>query len=277
METDINEPKSRAFNLFLRCLQLAMHFGATLFVAYFVTRTCIDSNEFPIVSKLCLAFLGVSLVALLANCCSKQHPKCIFFIFLLVVIGVLAAIVFFVLRNRESTTNCAYNLFFYHFYLLSIALTILLGIVALLFPFYFAQRFTNSPGNLAWPVFFIAYYLEASGLIATLSLVIGILCTLVSLFSISCNLFMSCVGVTTSNRKCLMFFWGLDIVLILVAQGLSIWLYFTIRGDSQFNGFWGQALYALVCSFMLGNLIDLMWWIVGVKTLSLEQGDRIRD
>lgn len=48
MESDINYPKSKAFNIFLRFLQLALSMACTVFVVELVEKACID-GEFRVV------------------------------------------------------------------------------------------------------------------------------------------------------------------------------------------------------------------------------------
>jgi len=42
MESDINYPKSKAFNIFLRMLQLTLGLGCTIFVGELVEKNCLS-------------------------------------------------------------------------------------------------------------------------------------------------------------------------------------------------------------------------------------------
>jgi hypothetical protein len=94
MEVDINEPKSRAFNIFLRMFQL----GLQLILGYWASRFnnlsgCSYSTS-DIISYVAYALTTLNLIALLINQCSSKFSRGLFFtVYLLdivIAIGIIA-------------------------------------------------------------------------------------------------------------------------------------------------------------------------------------------
>ncbi len=82
MESDINSPKSKAFNIFLRSFQLTLSLACTLFVTELVEKTCITPN-FRTIEILVGAALLLSLIGLITVKCSSVHPKVAFVVLLI--------------------------------------------------------------------------------------------------------------------------------------------------------------------------------------------------
>jgi hypothetical protein len=154
MESDINYPKSKAFNIFLRFLQLSLTLACTIFVGEFVEKTCI-TPEFRIVEGLVGVVLLVSLLALVTLKCTAAHPKLAFIVFFVLDLAAVVAIALFSLGDILMGQGCAASNVFYQYYLGATALYTLLVLLILLLPLLWVQRFTNSPGNIVWVFFFI--------------------------------------------------------------------------------------------------------------------------
>jgi hypothetical protein len=54
-------------------------------------------------------------------------------------------------------------------------------------------------------------------------------------------------------------------------------LFVFCRNDGEFSDFVGAETRVFLESFMLVNLVDLIFWLYGLQTLDYENGDSIRD
>lgn len=154
MESDLSYPKSRAFNVFFRFLQLGLSLGCGVFISQLVEKSCID-NQYRLIELLSLVVILVSFIGLLMIKCSKNHPKVGFILLFLIDVGLLVAILVFAIQNYQNAQNCALTKVTYNYFILQICLYIVSAIMILTFSFFWIQRYSNSPGNLAWPALFI--------------------------------------------------------------------------------------------------------------------------
>jgi hypothetical protein len=153
MEVDINEPKSKAFNVFLRMFQL----GCQLIIAYWAlksdgTSAC-DFTYPNITSYIAYALAGINLLSVIYIRCSHGFPRCMFFV--VFVIDILMAIAIIALNAINGYKGCASDKIFYHFSIIQTAMALVIVFVTLAMRLVWGQRYTNSPGNLVWPALFL--------------------------------------------------------------------------------------------------------------------------
>lgn len=91
MESDINYPKSKAFNVFLRLLQLALSLACSVFLVELVERSCRD-EPVRTLEMLVAALAVVSILALIVVKCSVGHPKLGFVLLFVLAVGAVVAI-----------------------------------------------------------------------------------------------------------------------------------------------------------------------------------------
>ena len=211
--------------------------------------------------------------------CTSTHPKLAFFIFFFLCIAVVGGIIGAVLASYFDSSNCAYNEAFYRYYLVQFLVYFFVSVITLCFPFYGAMRYTNSPGNFAWPIVFssFAWMFTGMGDIITLIGILVGLCLLVSILSLVSTLLVACSGVTTDSKKGIVVFWVIELILMVLAEGMATYLYLEYDAESVTFGYYQASSLALVCCFLLGNAVDLIFWLVGLLTLRLEHGDKVRD
>ena len=198
METDINEPKSRAFNLFLRVLQLGLSLAMTVAVAELKCKQCIPMDGYRAVEVMCLLVLVAGAIGLAVMRCSAAHPKIPFLMLLVGTLVLLSGVVLVVVLNYVGSTDCAFNEAFYRYYLVTIVQYVGIGAMVLLLPFYGSQRYTNSPGNISFGLVFLSWIWKWEGALSTLFWILTSLILLVTLLSLCSNLYLACSGVTTS-------------------------------------------------------------------------------
>lgn len=142
----------------------------------------------------------------------------------------------------------------------------------LLLPFYWVQRFSNSPGNLVWIALFCSFSWAGEDLFLMLS--IGLLNLLACVATWSFNGVAGCRGISTGMKCGLVVGWVLSLLLVVAAEGLGVFAYLS-RGDSQ--SYHSLAKKTLLEVFLVVNLIDINFWLFGFLTLRHENGDSIRD
>lgn len=107
MESDINYPKSKAFNVFLRFLQLSLSLACTVFLVELVEHSCRD-EQFRTLEILIGSIGAVSIVALIMIKCSTSHPKVGFFLLLVLEVAAVIAIGFFSFQKVKAG-NCGFT------------------------------------------------------------------------------------------------------------------------------------------------------------------------
>lgn len=107
---------------------------------------------------------------------------------------------------------CAPNKAFSEFTSLTAVINVILSFVILIAPLGWAQRYTNSPGNLAWIPIMLGYLW--SGKLSPVMLIIGIIQAVISGLSFIVNL-ITCSGPSIATKKLLVGVWILCIILMI--------------------------------------------------------------
>ena len=274
MESDISEPKSRSFNLFLRFFQLGLSLTAAAVISKLLSSSCID-DTFRLMAIISMVMVVFNLIAMISLRCSVNFPKCGFIIAFLIDLGLSAAIVGLAIKNYQNSQNCAFSALLFRFYIIEICLYVMMAFWVLVFPFHWIQRYSNSPGNWAWPGLFFSFIWSRNDSSSTHYLLfIGLVYFLISFITIVSNLIAGCSGITTGMKKCLIVSWVITILLMIVAEVFAVLTYINIREETDFLGMVAQILLEI---FIAINLIDLTFWLFGFLTLRHENGDNIRD
>lgn len=127
-------------------------------------------------------------------------------------------------------------------------------------PFYWVQRFTNSPGVIIWPVLLFTYAKTAYG---TIKGIMGVLAVITCLVTWLTNIFAFTNGVTTTIKKFLVVGFVIGLAFTAINSLLSLVGALSITGttlDDKFSKL-------LLLSFMLTNSIDLAFWLLGLMSL----------
>lgn len=104
--------------------------------------------------------------------------------------------------------------------------------------------------------------------------IIGLSYLFISLVTFIMNSLSVCGGTTTGKRKSLKCWWIFAIVLMFVLQLVALAGYLT----GTFNGsFYSTGANRLLQMFLVGNFIDILFWLWGLLALQYENGDLIRD
>ncbi len=86
--------------------------------------------------------------------------------------------------------------------------------MVLFMSFYWIQRYSNSPGNLAW-VFLFFGFAWGSGFDSRMT-TIGVLSLIISLITLISNGIAAWKGITTTVKKIVVFCWATALLLMVI-------------------------------------------------------------
>lgn len=156
MESDINEAKSRTFNVLLRFFQLGLCLSATFFVGVVFHVTCVQET-FKIIRIMGISMAIVNLCGIIFMAYKKRYSKTAFLIVYIADLIMCTVIMAYSGINFHESVNCPVKTLEYTYYLTNIPLYIILSLMILFLPFFWIQRLTNSPGSAVWPFLFFIY------------------------------------------------------------------------------------------------------------------------
>ena len=86
MEADINEPKSKSFNIYLRWLQLGFQLALAYWVLFFHPMEACSSSYPTYIQYISYAIAALSFICLLVIGCSHKFPRPFFFLTFIVMV-----------------------------------------------------------------------------------------------------------------------------------------------------------------------------------------------
>jgi hypothetical protein len=113
MEVDLNEPKSRAFNIFLRMFQLSLQLILGYWATHFRNSSKCYYNISDIVSYIAYALAAINFFALLINQCSKKFSRGLFWTVYILDLLIAAAIIAvqIILGHSECASANVFQMF----------------------------------------------------------------------------------------------------------------------------------------------------------------------
>jgi len=200
MQTDVNQAKSRTFNIHLRFFQLGLCLMFSFMVDKFFNVTCTQSS-FQVINIMGISMAALSLGAILWQIFKKYHQKYFFLVVYSINLLFGTIIIIFSAVNFHQSTACPTKTFLYIYYLITIPLYFIQSLMILFMPFFWVQRFTNSPGNFAWPFLFLIFASQTTHVAIMAS--IGVLSLVSSILTWSTNGLALLNGVSTTLKKIL--------------------------------------------------------------------------
>jgi len=147
--------------------------------------------------------------------CNTQHPKVMFIILFIINLGLVVAIGILSFMNFDKSQNCAITSPIIKYYIIASGFTIIIVLISLCFPFYWVQRYTNSPGNLVWVfLFFLDWPWKSSQKYYIIALIV--LSFTASFITLLGNLFAMCKGITVCVKKFIVFGWVISFIFTLL-------------------------------------------------------------
>lgn len=225
MQTDVNKAKSKAFNLHLRFFQLGLCLLATFLVDSIFRVTC-THKTFQIIDYMGITMIVVSVGAGIFELTRKYHNKIVFAISYGINVAQCLTIIIFSIINYHQSAKCPTKSILYIYYYTNIPLYLALSVMILLMPFFWVQRFTNSPGSAVWPFLF---FLEAYHTRYT------VLMMLIGLFALTSNALTWVVnglallnGVSTTLKKIIWVCFIISLSAAIVNEVMALFVVFLV-------------------------------------------------
>jgi hypothetical protein len=149
-----------------------------------------------------------------------------------------------------------------------------IALLILVCSLYWVQRYTNTPGNIAWAYMFLTISWSTLSPVRNFMLGIGFAYLIISVITFLVNVNSLCGGTTTTSKRYLKCWWIFVIVLMIVFEVVALIGYLAGTSSGQF---YEVAANRLLQMFLVGNFIDLLFWLWGLLALQYENGDLIRD
>lgn len=211
MQIDINEGRSRAFNIFLRFMQLAASMIVAIETAKLDSQDC-DSQFYKLIEITSIALLIISIVANLFFRCSSGFNKTFFFILLsaCAIISGIALIVSFAGYGADGV--CASNKVTYKFIVIEIITIVILNLLILFANFFWIQRYTNSPGNIVWV--FMFFGADWNHAYKSALIILGVASLAICLVTLTINIVAGLYGITSGVKKGVVGCWAVCLIVM---------------------------------------------------------------
>lgn len=158
--------------------------------------------------------LAANIVAVLINRCRTDFSKAPFYVLFagsLILSGIILVVAF---AGYGGSNVCANSKLFYRFAVVETIFIVVMTLLILFSNFYWIQRYSNSPGNLAWLFLFFGFDWkpQLTGNMTT----IGVICLLISVITLIANGFAAWKGITETIKKLVVAFWTICLLLMFV-------------------------------------------------------------
>lgn len=225
MQTDVNKAKSKAFNIQLRMFQLSICLLATFLVDSIFRVTCTQAS-FKIIDYLGLTMVLVALGGMIFEVTRKQHNKTAFNILFGINVVCSLVIVIFSAINYHQSHLCPTKSMLYIYYLTNIPIYLILTAMIFLMPFFWVQRFTNSPGSAAWPFLFMleAYHTRYT----VLMMLIGFFALVTNVLTWTVNGLALMNGVSTTLKKIIWVCFIISLSFTIINEVMALFIVFAV-------------------------------------------------
>lgn len=186
----------------------------------------------------------------------------------LIICGAFIAQYFVLMEN--SATKCAADRVVSEFTAIEAIIFVVISFMILCGRLGWAQRYTNSPGNLVWAPLMLAY--SWNNPFPTPLIIIGVIQALISLASFFFNI-ITCGGPTTKTKKVLIAVWIISLLLMIGCEVYAVLFYLGLKEMTAYKDIQAKKTLAI---FIVVNFFDLLFWVWGLKSLSYENGDPVR-
>lgn len=209
---DINEPKSRSFNMYLRYFQM----GLQVLIASKLSEINSTSCEYTfqrIGQIVTIGLIAINLIAMIVTRCTTNFPRAFFFVIFIIDLILAAIITILGIVGMTEYNSCANNRVLHRFVMVEGIISVVLTFMIIMLPFHWIQRYSNTPGNLAWIFLFFGFAWTAQYKIPML--IEGIIFASISGISFFVNL-IACRGITTTMKKVIVIAWIFTLILMIV-------------------------------------------------------------
>ena len=270
MQTDVNKAKSTAFNVMLRFFQLGLCLLATFLVDKVFRVTC-TQKSFQIINILGLCMVVVSAGSGIFEFTRKHHNRTVFTVYYVLNILMCITIIIFSAINYKNSGQCPTKQILYIYYFTNIPLYLILSAMILFMPFFWVQRFTNSPGSAVWP--FLFFFFASHTKYTVLMILIGVFALTSNILTWSVNGLALLNGVSTTLKKIIWVSFIISLSAAIVNEVMAIFVVFLVP-PADFTRIMVKSMIEI---FLFVNAIDIGFWFFGFMSLNYENGDVVRD
>ena len=270
MQPDVNRAKSTAFNINLRFLQLGLCLLLSFIVDQAFNVSCVQQT-FQIINIMGIAMAVINLCAIIFEVTRKHHNKLVFGICYGINIVMCLVIIIFSALNFHNSKTCPTKTFLYIYYFTNIPLYLILSAMIMFMPFFWVQRFTNSPGSAVWPFLFFleAYHTKYT----VVMMLIGLFALTANVLTWATNGLALLNGVSTLLKKIIWVCFIISLSFTILNEVMALFIVFLIPAAD----FKRALVKTLVETFLLINAVDIAFWCFGFMSLNYENGDVVRD
>lgn len=224
MQVDFNQPKNRAFNIFIRVFQLSIQLIAGYWASKHQFVEGCNNNIPNITSYLAYVLAALNLTALIAIRFSKKFPRFLFISVYIIDFAITLAII--IVQAVRSRSQCAAAKVYELFSMIESITAIVVSIVILLVKLIWGQRYTNAPGNVVWPFLFLSY--QWNSRFHVIMFIIGISTAVVSVTTFLIHL-PTWFRTQTWTKKFLTTSWVIGISILILMEGLALVVYLKVE------------------------------------------------
>jgi hypothetical protein len=222
MQVDLSESKSRAFNLFLRFIQLGIALLASIIIVRFYSVNC-SASFYQVILIGSILLLAISIISNVCFRCREGFGKTFFFVLMAFCLIVAAVMLVLAFAGYGQANVCASNRVTYRFIVIQVITSIVLGSMILFGNFFWVQRYSNSPGNIVWVIMFFSFSWNPN--YSTLMIMIGILSLLICLATLGINILAFFIGITSAMKRAIVVCWTVCMIVMLINEVMAIATY----------------------------------------------------
>lgn len=207
--------------------------------------------------------------------CRARFARTEFFIALsLNIVFTMVVIGLSFITMMKSHSECMQVILLQKWAIFTSTVAILIALMILVCGLYWVQRYTNSPGTIAWAYMFLTISWATVPHLRGLLICIGLVYLVISLLTFCVNANSLCGGVTTTSKRYLKCWWIFVIVLMVAMEVFALIGYLGGRTSGDFYDIGANRLLQM---FLVGNVVDILFWLWGLMALRYENGDLIRE
>lgn len=206
--------------------------------------------------------IGFNLILALFFGYRSNTNKFLFYLPIIVNLGLCAGILYFTIEGYNKHNSCAPTRVLYELFFIETVIALLLFVLVMVAKVSWADRYAHWPGNLAWPILFLK--LGFSGAYHIPAIVIGAVYAFISIASFIVNAYLY-NSLDLDKNRLLQGQWTLSMILMFAAEVLAIVILVTTGNDSEYWYQYGRKIFVV---FAAVNIIDFFFWFYGYRRLS---------
>lgn len=251
----------KALNTCIRFLHLGLQIVAAYWAVVIDGYNC-QEDFIRNITYFAYALIGFNLLLALFFGYRANENKFLFYLPILVNLGLCAGILYFTIEGYNKYNSCAPTRVLYELFFIETIISLVLFIMVMVAKVSWADRYAHWPGNLAWPILFLKY--GFSGAFHIPAIVIGVVYAFISIASFLVNTYLY-NSLDLNNNRLLQSQWTLSMILMFGCEILAIVMLVTNSNDGEYWWQYGRKIFVV---FAAVNIVDFFFWFYGYRRLS---------